>query len=352
MAISAAPGSTRTRRPGRSTSARSSGSRPRPPGAPMPRSAACRCSSSASPASTAPAARPSTSCATAPPAASSSPDQVFNRIHVEDIGRITALAALQKLDGTYNLADLEPAPPQDLVTYAAALMGIAPPPEVPFEKAEMTRDGAELLFRQQARLRRTGAAGARHRAALSHLPRRARRDLEQPRMSGPQPATVPSAAGSPLEGRYVRLEPLGPEHASDLYAASSVEDAEERFRYLFESPPASLAEMEAWVHKVHGLDDPMLFAVVDRTTGRAGGRQALMRIVPDHGVIEIGSIYWGPAHRPHPARHRGALPLRPARLRRARLPAASSGSATTGTNPRSAPPAASASASRACSAST
>ncbi len=62
----------------------------------------------------------------------------FTRIHVGDIGRITALAALANLAGTYNLTDTEPAPPQDLVTYAAAKMGIAPPPEVPFETAPMT----------------------------------------------------------------------------------------------------------------------------------------------------------------------------------------------------------------------
>lgn len=64
--------------------------------------------------------------------------QVFNRIHVEDIGRVTAMAARQKLAGTFNLADDEPAPPQDLVTQAARLMGVAPPPETPFEAAEMT----------------------------------------------------------------------------------------------------------------------------------------------------------------------------------------------------------------------
>jgi len=64
--------------------------------------------------------------------------QVFNRIHVGDIGRITALAALSKLEGTYNLADTEPAPPQDLVTYAAEVMGVAPPPEMPFVTAQMT----------------------------------------------------------------------------------------------------------------------------------------------------------------------------------------------------------------------
>lgn len=65
-------------------------------------------------------------------------NQVFNRIHVDDIGRVTQLAAAQKLGGTFNLSDDEPAPPQDLVTYAAKLMGVPPPPEVPFEEASMT----------------------------------------------------------------------------------------------------------------------------------------------------------------------------------------------------------------------
>lgn len=66
------------------------------------------------------------------------PGQVFNRIHVEDIGRITALAAAARLAGTFNLADDEPAPPQDLVNYAATLSGLTPPPEIAFEDADMT----------------------------------------------------------------------------------------------------------------------------------------------------------------------------------------------------------------------
>ncbi|HEV7718109.1 MAG TPA: SDR family oxidoreductase [Arsenicitalea sp.] len=66
------------------------------------------------------------------------PNQVFNRIHVEDIGRVTALAAGVQLAGSFNLADNEPAPPQDLVTYAANLLGVEPPPEIPFDTAEMT----------------------------------------------------------------------------------------------------------------------------------------------------------------------------------------------------------------------
>jgi nucleoside-diphosphate-sugar epimerase len=64
--------------------------------------------------------------------------QVFNRIHVDDI--VAALAAT--LDGTaagiFNLADDEPAPPQDVVAFAAGLMGVAPPPEIPFDKADLS----------------------------------------------------------------------------------------------------------------------------------------------------------------------------------------------------------------------
>jgi nucleoside-diphosphate-sugar epimerase len=66
------------------------------------------------------------------------PGQVFNRIHVDDIGRVTALAALQKLSGTFNLADDLPAPPQDVIAHAAALLGVTPPLERDFATAPLT----------------------------------------------------------------------------------------------------------------------------------------------------------------------------------------------------------------------
>jgi hypothetical protein len=40
--------------------------------------------------------------------------------------------------GSWNICDDEPAPPQDVITYASQLMGIAPPPEQPFETAELS----------------------------------------------------------------------------------------------------------------------------------------------------------------------------------------------------------------------
>jgi len=67
------------------------------------------------------------------------PGQVFNRIHVDDIAQ-TLLASLAKprAGAVYNVTDNEPAPPQDVLTYAAERMGVEPPPEIPFEKAVMS----------------------------------------------------------------------------------------------------------------------------------------------------------------------------------------------------------------------
>ena len=70
--------------------------------------------------------------------------------------------------------------------------------------------------------------------------------------------------------------------------------AEERFRYLFEAPQAR-ADFDRWLARSAASEDPLYFAVIDSASGRCEGRQALMRIVPEHGVIEIGSILWGPA---------------------------------------------------------
>jgi nucleoside-diphosphate-sugar epimerase len=65
-------------------------------------------------------------------------NQVFNRIHVDDIVQALAAAVAQTAAGIFNVADDEPAPPQDVVTYAAALMGIDPPPEIAFDEAELS----------------------------------------------------------------------------------------------------------------------------------------------------------------------------------------------------------------------
>ena len=105
----------------------------------------------------------------------------------------------------------------------------------------------------------------------------------------------PRPARTVLDGRYTRLEPLSAAHAPALFDASTGPGADARFAYLFDVPPASLAEMQAWIAKMTAGDDPLFSTVIDKASGRATGRQALMRITPEHGVIEIGNILWGPA---------------------------------------------------------
>ena len=65
-------------------------------------------------------------------------DQMFNRIRVEDIGTAALFLAQRNERGVFNVTDDEPAPPQDVVTYAATLLGVEPPPEISFETADMT----------------------------------------------------------------------------------------------------------------------------------------------------------------------------------------------------------------------
>jgi nucleoside-diphosphate-sugar epimerase len=68
--------------------------------------------------------------------------QVFNRIHVDDIAAVLEAAADGRgSQAVYNVTDGEPSPPQDVVAHAAGLMGIAPPPEVPFETAPLSPMG-------------------------------------------------------------------------------------------------------------------------------------------------------------------------------------------------------------------
>jgi len=66
------------------------------------------------------------------------PGQVFNRIHVDDIASAIMAAIRHQSGGTWNVCDDEPAPPQDVITYAAGLIGIAPPEEEAFATAEMS----------------------------------------------------------------------------------------------------------------------------------------------------------------------------------------------------------------------
>lgn len=97
-----------------------------------------------------------------------------------------------------------------------------------------------------------------------------------------------------LSGAYARLEPLDPQrHGPDLLASSLAEGAESRFRYLGQPVPSE-PEFSTWLTEAAASDDPLFFAVIDAASSRCHGRQALMRVAADHGVIELGNILWNP----------------------------------------------------------
>jgi RimJ/RimL family protein N-acetyltransferase len=118
-------------------------------------------------------------------------------------------------------------------------------------------------------------------------------DIAGPDLTGWSPRKLPRRVVH--EGRYARLEPIDPKrHGDSLFAASMAPGAAERHRWLFEAP-VDRDSFQAWLEERTRTDDPLMFAVIDKGTGRAEGRQCLMRIDTVHGVIETGSILWGPA---------------------------------------------------------
>jgi nucleoside-diphosphate-sugar epimerase len=82
------------------------------------------------------------------------PGQVFNRIHVADIAQVIDSAFARRASGLFNVSDDEPAPPQDVVRFAADLLRLPAPPEIPF--AEAVKDLSPMAASFYADCRRAG----------------------------------------------------------------------------------------------------------------------------------------------------------------------------------------------------
>jgi RimJ/RimL family protein N-acetyltransferase len=106
-----------------------------------------------------------------------------------------------------------------------------------------------------------------------------------------RPARRPERA--PLEGDTTRLEPIDPaRHANDLFAASA--GAPALWNFLAYGPFDNQQAFTEWLEERAASDDPLFYAVIDRASGRAQGMASYLRFVPDHGVIEIGHIWFAP----------------------------------------------------------
>jgi RimJ/RimL family protein N-acetyltransferase len=104
-------------------------------------------------------------------------------------------------------------------------------------------------------------------------------------------AKVPPRA--PIDGAYVRLEPLDPaRHVADLHAVSKDDDT--LWNYLSYGPFADEGAVRAWLDGCAASPDPLFFAIVDKATGKAVGMLTFMRIDAKSGVIETGNIWFAP----------------------------------------------------------
>ena len=98
-----------------------------------------------------------------------------------------------------------------------------------------------------------------------------------------------------LEGREVCLEPLNPlRHGDPLFEATAGREQDSLWTYMFDGPFEDRGAFDAAMARMATSEDPFYFAIVDRRSGGATGRAALMRIEPAHRVIEVGSIVYSP----------------------------------------------------------
>ncbi|MCX7892984.1 MAG: GNAT family N-acetyltransferase [Burkholderiales bacterium] len=107
----------------------------------------------------------------------------------------------------------------------------------------------------------------------------------------PRPAARPRR--TVLAGRYCALRPPDPARdAPPLYAGTHGDGRERLWTYLFSGPFASEAAFAAWLAERAASEDPLFFAI--EVGGEAAGVASLMRITPEHRVIEVGNILYTP----------------------------------------------------------
>jgi RimJ/RimL family protein N-acetyltransferase len=99
-----------------------------------------------------------------------------------------------------------------------------------------------------------------------------------------------------LTGSRVRLRPIDPAaDAPELYAASHPPSGDPRiWTYLYDGPYPDPESFREALAEQAGRHDYVFFTVADAADNRPLGIVSFLSIVPEHGVIEIGNIWFGP----------------------------------------------------------
>jgi len=97
-----------------------------------------------------------------------------------------------------------------------------------------------------------------------------------------------------LEGELVRLEPVDvARHAGQLFVAQS--STPELWAYLPYGPFESETAFRVWLTERAATSDPLFYAIIEGSSGRALGMASFLRVEQGHGVIEVGHIWYSPA---------------------------------------------------------
>jgi RimJ/RimL family protein N-acetyltransferase len=93
-----------------------------------------------------------------------------------------------------------------------------------------------------------------------------------------------------LEGQYVRVEPLGQEHANGLFNRGT---REEDWIYMPRPCFVDLADCRQWIDEANRLPGHVAFAIVEKSQGRAVGSSRYLNIREPHRGLEIGYSWLG-----------------------------------------------------------
>jgi RimJ/RimL family protein N-acetyltransferase len=102
-----------------------------------------------------------------------------------------------------------------------------------------------------------------------------------------------------LEGRHIRLEPLVPEHAPGLWAASDPEIY--RFKPYVLGSESDMRGFIARLQRIHAAGEGLGFATIDRASGEPVGSSSYLAADPEHRRLEIGGTWVTPLRQRTPA---------------------------------------------------
>ncbi|WIM53211.1 GNAT family protein [Pantoea anthophila] len=96
-------------------------------------------------------------------------------------------------------------------------------------------------------------------------------------------------------GQSCRLEPFSAtRHGEALSDAWALAEDGRDWTYMFMGPFDDPQAWQDYLRQLEASRDPLHFAVIDLATGEAVGSLSLMRIQPEHGVMEVGHVAFSP----------------------------------------------------------